>query len=261
MRQDGQAAWDDFPYRVVSSELVTPVIRELWLAPDADPLAYRAGQYVLLTDRDHQVPPRSYSVANAVRDDGWISLLVTRVPDGPTSTWAHRDLRADTPVMVSGPFGTFTADPSADGPVLLLAAGSGLAPARALAESLLDSRPHRPMTLFFSARSPADVMDRSRFEGWSRTRQGFRYLVTLTRGPQTVDRPRIPDLLPDTVGDLSGWEVFASGPPGFVTRCATVAQILGADPAAMHTEEFFTEPQPWSRRSPVAAGQGGPSDD
>jgi NAD(P)H-flavin reductase len=58
-------SWDDYPYRVPSSRLVTPVIRELRLTPDATMLPYRPGQYVLLSDRDYWVPPRSYSLANA----------------------------------------------------------------------------------------------------------------------------------------------------------------------------------------------------
>ncbi|TWP35819.1 FAD-binding oxidoreductase [Leekyejoonella antrihumi] len=244
------ALWDDYPYRVVSSRRVTPVIQELHLTPDAAVMPYRPGQYALLNDRDYQVPQRSYSMANAPRADGVVSLLVTHVPDGPTSTWVHHQLTPGGLVTLSGPYGTFTPDPAEQGPVLLLAAGSGLAPARALAEGLLGGRPSRPVTLFFSARRAADVIDRSRFQDWANTRSGFRYLVTLTREPHAVDRPRIPDLLPGTLGDLTGWEVFASGPPGFVSGCATAARALGADAAMVHTEEFFTEPQPWTEQPP-----------
>jgi Oxidoreductase FAD-binding domain len=80
------------PYQVVEIEGRTPTICELWLRPAGDRLEYLAGEYVLLEDRDHQVPPRSYSIANAPRSDGMISLLVTRVPGGETSTWALQSL-------------------------------------------------------------------------------------------------------------------------------------------------------------------------
>ncbi len=245
-------SWDDYPHRVRASRLVTPVIRELWLAPEATVLPYRPGQYVLLSDLDHQVPPRSYSVANAPRVDGQVSLLVTHVPDGPTSRWVHEQVRPGERVMLAGPYGTFVPDPDLSGPVLLLAAGSGLAPARALAEALLGGRPPRPVTLFFSARTIADAIDHSRFLDWANACSGFRYLLTLTRSPHAPDRPRIPDLLPATLGDLTGWEVFASGPPGFVTGCAAAVHALGTDPGAVHTEEFFTEPQPWTGQPPAS---------
>jgi len=246
-------SWNDYPYRVLSNRSVTPVIRELQLTPDEDVLPYKPGQYVLLNDRRYEVPPRSYSVANAPRPDGRISLLVTRVPDGPTSRWVHEELRADSPVMLAGPYGTFMPDPDRTGPVLLLAAGSGLAPARALAEALLDAPDPRQVTLFFSARSSADTIDHARWLDWENTRSGFRYLLTLTRDPHASEHARIPDLLPGVLGDLTGWEVFASGPPGFVTGCATVAEKLGAERSAVHTEEFFTEPQPWTDHPPELA--------
>lgn len=232
---------------------MTPVIREVQLMPDEAALSYRPGQYVQLSDRSYQIPPRSYSVANAPRPNGGISLLVTRVPGGPTSSWVHEQLRAGSPVMLTGPYGTFTPDPDHVGPVLLLAAGSGLAPARALAEALLDAPHPRPVTLFFSARSNADTIDHARWLDWANTRPDFRYLLTLTRDPNAPEHPRIPALLPRMLGDLTGWEVFASGPSGFVVNCAAAAQTLGAERTAIHTEEFFTEPQPWTDHAPALA--------
>ena len=60
----------------------TPAILELLLRPLDGSLEYVPGQYVLLEDRDDTVAPRSYSIANAPRPDGALSLLVTRVPGG-----------------------------------------------------------------------------------------------------------------------------------------------------------------------------------
>lgn len=245
--------WDEYPYRVLGTRRATPVIRELILAPDPAPVPFRAGQYVLLGDRDLRVPPRSYSVANAPRPDGQVSLLVTRVPDGPTSSWAHDRLRAGDRVALTGPFGTFLPEPDRSGPVLLLAAGSGLAPARALAEDLLTSEPGRPVTLVFSARTAADTIDDDRFRGWAARHRDFRYLLTLTRDRSAPPGPHVPELLARTFDTLARWEVFASGPPGFVTGCAATALDLGADPVAVHTEEFFADPQPWLGAPPAAA--------
>lgn len=61
---------NEYPYRVMGSWPVTPVIREFLLEPDSDQMRYQAGQYVLLGDPEQQLPPRSYSVANAPRADG-----------------------------------------------------------------------------------------------------------------------------------------------------------------------------------------------
>src|SRR5207302_8879274 len=124
---------------------------------------------------------RSYSIANAPRRDGLISLLVTRVPGGQLSGWVHDVLLPGDRVLLSGPYGSFTAAPGEPGSVLLLAGGSGLAPVRALAEAALRRRTSSPVVLFFSARTQRDLIDDERFRSWQRRHPGrFRYLRTLT---------------------------------------------------------------------------------
>ncbi len=150
-------------YGVIGIERRTATIAELWLRPRGGALEYLPGEYVLLEDRERRVSPRSFSIANAPRPDGLISLLVTRVPDGETSTWVHERLRVGEEVSVSGPYGTFVDDPTSTGPALFLAAGSGLAPIRALLEAAVAANTRSSLTLIFSARSEADVIDRDRF--------------------------------------------------------------------------------------------------
>lgn len=252
--------WSAHPYRVLSNTLVTPVICDLWLAPGADPLRFRAGQYVLLGDTDWRVPQRSYSVASAPRPDGRLSLLVTRVEGGPTSTWAHR-LQPGDEVLLEGPYGLFTTAPERTGPLLLLGAGSGLAPLRALAEAVLREAPGRPVTLFFSCRSAADRIGADQLAAWQADHPQFRYLETLTRDVTAPRHGRLPPQLGQALGDLTGWEIFASGPSGFVVACAEAAQALGAAATDIHTEEFFTDPQPWLGTKPALPGAPDPNGD
>lgn len=238
--------WDYYNHRVLSVRSVTPAIKELWLAPTERAMRYRPGEYVLLEDSDGLVPPRSYSVANAPRDDGRISLLITRYPGGITSAWVHDELSVGGDVVLTGPYGTFVLDEARTGPVLLLGAGSGLAPLLAIAETLESQQPGRKVTLAFSGRTAADQIDADRFEAWARSRENFQYLVTLTREPDAPCHELLPKLLQHRFDDLSGWEVFAAGPTGFVVDCAAEAIRLGADPTAVHTEEFFGDPVPWA---------------
>jgi CDP-4-dehydro-6-deoxyglucose reductase len=118
---------EDAEFTVAAKWQRTPVIAELLLRPPGPPLRYRPGQYVLLGDPSAELVVRSYSIANASRRDGLVSLLVTRVPGGQLSSWVHDVLRPGDRVLLSGPYGSFTAAPGEDGPVLFLAGGSGLA--------------------------------------------------------------------------------------------------------------------------------------
>ncbi len=244
-------------FTMVGKHQRTPVIAELLLRPAGPRLPYRPGQYVLLGDPDAELVVRSYSIANAPRRDGLISLLVTRVPGGQVSSWVHDVLSPGDKVLLSGPYGAFTAVPGEPGPVLFLAGGSGLAPVRALAGAALRDRTLSPVVLFFSARTPRDLIDGKRFQRWQRRHPGrFRYLRTLTRADGPPPAGRIPVILGGWFPDLSGWQVYIAGAPGFVTASAAAAQACGARPGQVHTEEFFTEPQPWGAAQQPAAATG-----
>ena len=235
---------EDAEFTVTAKRQRTPVIAELLLRPAGPRLRYRPGQYVLLGDLDAGLVVRSYSIANAPRRDGLISLLVTRVPGGQLSAWVHDVLRPGDRVLLSGPYGSFTTAPGASGPVLFLAGGSGLAPVRALAEAAL-RHTVTPVVLFFSARTQRDLIDDERFRNWQRRHPQFRYLHTLTGAGSPPPTGRIPVVLGGWFDDLSGWRVYIAGTPRFVTACAAAVRACGARPGRVYTEEFFNQPQPW----------------
>lgn len=243
---------EDAEFTVAARVRRTPVIVELELRPVGAPIAYVPGQYVLLGDDEYAVAERPYSIANAPGPTGRVSVLVTRVDGGETSTWLHDRVEVGDGVLVSGPYGTFVLGDDASRPVLALAGGSGLAPIRALAEQVMLGGSGRSFTVLLSARTEADVMDADLFAGWSRRHRGLRFLRTLTRAEGAPPVGHVPELLPALFPDLSGHEVYVAGGPGFVSACAGVCRTLGAGPGRVHTEEFFADPQPWT--APIGSG-------
>ena len=239
-------SWDTYDYRVAALRPASPVVRELELVPCRGALPHRSGQYVMLDVRQPSTSERAYSVADAPRADGRVRLLVTRYPGGPTSRWVHEDLRVGDEVSLAGPFGTLVLDPEREGPVLLLGAGSGIAPLGALAQTLVAEQPHRRVVVCFSGRTADDLLDRDLLEDLERRHPQLRYVSTLTRDPSAPLHGHLPGLLPELVGDLTGWEVFVAGREGFVRECRAAARLLGAAPAAVRTEEFFADPAPWT---------------
>lgn len=236
---------DDQEFVLVSREHRTAVVVELELAPTAAPISYLPGQYVLVSDADYRIPVRSYSIANAPDEAGTITLLVTMVPEGATSRWLSQEVPVGATLLVSGPYGTFVADPDSSTPILCVAGGSGVAPIRALAEDAVRRGVPTPFTVLFSGRTEADVIDRDRFTGWARDHDNFSYVRTLTREDGPPPLGRVPGLLPQLHPDLSGHEVFVAGAPGLVSATVQTARDLGVAPGRLHTEEFYAEPQPW----------------
>lgn len=245
---------EDVEFVLTARRWCTPVVARLTLQPLGNRIDFVPGQYVLLQDEERRVPVRSYSVANAPRDDGTLDFLVTAVADGRTSTWLAREAAVGDRLLVSGPYGTFVADPDHGGPTLYLAGGSGLAPALSLLEAAVargatdDPDPARGHTLLFSSRTAEDAIDHERLIRLAAEQPGLDYVRTLTRvaeGDAEAPLGRVPAVLPSLVEDLTEHAVYVSGAPGFVDACTHAAQDLGAAPGRLHTEEFYAEPVPW----------------
>ncbi len=232
---------EDVPFVLVDRVARTPRISEFVLRPVDRHVRFWPGQYVRVGDPSLGVPWRSYSLAAAPRPDGELRLHVTRVDDGRTSVWMHAHRPGDL-IRLSGPHGTFVGDPTAQTPVLCLAAGSGLAPILALTDAALRRGYDESVTLVFSARREEDLYDRGLLAFWEIKYPNFRCFPTLTR--QSVPglrHGRIPDILSEVTPSLDGYSVFVAGIPEFVDACVLRARALGADPALIHTEGFFSQ--------------------
>jgi CDP-4-dehydro-6-deoxyglucose reductase len=222
----------------------TPKIIELRIRPIGEPIRYWPGQYLMVGDERAGAPPRPYSIACAPRADGELILLVARVPDGVTSNWIHDGLSVGDRLTVAGPYGTFIGDPGTDTPVLCLAAGSGLAPVLALTDAALRRGFKHPVTLLYSARSPADVFDEGLMAWWTAKHRRFDFRVTYTGDDVPADARftgRIPDMLDQLKADLSGHAIYIAGSPEFVDACVIAARALGADDERIFVERYHPQ--------------------
>ncbi|MGI9607740.1 MAG: 2Fe-2S iron-sulfur cluster-binding protein [Acidimicrobiales bacterium] len=221
----------------------TERIREVHLRPVGPPIRFWPGQYLMVGDEGAGAPARPYSIANAPRSDGEITLLVSRVPDGRTSGWIHDDVTIGGNVTVAGPYGTFIGDPGTDTPVLCLASGSGLAPILALTDAALRRGFDKPVTILYSARTERDVFDQGLIAWWTAKHRRFSFLTTFTgEAPEGAKYTgRIPVVLPAIAPDLSSYSVFIAGNPDFVDACFSKARDLGALDDRIHVEAYHAQ--------------------
>ena len=237
-------ATEVLPFKVAAKTMATPLMVWLRLIPLGPSIAFQSGQYVVITDADEAVAPRSYSIANAPRSDGSLDALVSIVPGGETSSWILHDLTVGDAISVAGPYGSFVPGPRDSGPRLYLAGGAGLAPILALLDDSLEAS-EVETCLIISARTDADVACTVRLLEWQTRLPRFHFLRTLTRADGVPPLGRIPIILPGLFPSLDGYSVFSAGGPGFVDACSETATRLGAAPELVHAEAFFSEPQPW----------------
>jgi len=127
------------PARIVSIERLAPaIVRVVLRTPPASPMRFLAGQYVDVIAAGVR---RSYSLANAPREDGLLEMLIKRYPGGVMSEYWFERAQPNDLVRIEGPLGTFflrNEFPEGKAPtnILFLATGTGIAPVKALLEEL-----------------------------------------------------------------------------------------------------------------------------
>jgi ring-1,2-phenylacetyl-CoA epoxidase subunit PaaE len=125
-----------------------------------DDYSYLPGQYVALRAQvgDHELR-RSYSICRPPAP-GSISVAIKRDLGGRFSTWAHESLKPGDRIDVMSPEGRFTTGlPSLDSAHIVgIAAGSGITPMMAVAQTVLAGSETSRFTLIYTNRSTLDVM-------------------------------------------------------------------------------------------------------
>lgn len=221
---------------------LSPKVRELTFDP-GPAYAFRAGQWVSIkvpSDDPDQPHARSYSIASAPRSDGTFDVAVTRVESGPGSTFLHAMLEGQT-VPAADPMGFFTLPDAIDRPLLLVGTGTGVAPLRAMLQSL-DALAERPRTtLLFGVRSREDVLYADEFEARAASDPRFRFEPTLSRpDPGWAGRTGyVQTHLADLLGGLPDAAVYICGLNAMVREARDVLRkTLGLPRDRVHSERF-----------------------
>jgi ferredoxin-NADP reductase len=222
----------------------TPRARRLSLHVDGW-TGHHAGQHVdvRLTAADGYQAQRSYSVASAPRASE-LDLLVDRIPDGEVSPYLTQEVRPGDRFELRGPIGGYFVWTIAQGgPLLLIAAGSGIAPLASILAYRAGVMPGLPTRVLYSTRTVSDIIFRTRLDGWTRSDPTLKVFLTLTRtAPPDWDgyQRRIDLEMLREVGFEAdqGPLVYVCGPTAMVEQTADALVTLGYPADRVRTERF-----------------------
>jgi ferredoxin-NADP reductase len=209
---------------------------------------HRAGQHVdvRLVAEDGYQAQRSYSIASPP-ESRRLELTVERIDDGDVSPYLCDILRPGDGLELRGPIGGyFVWDVKREGPVLLVAGGSGIVPLMAMlrhrAAADASIRAGTPMRLLYSARTRSDLIYMTEIERLAEERE-VQAAFTLTREQgdewrgyrRRIDKAMLAEV---------GWapsatpRVYVCGPTPLVESVANTLVELGHDPSRVLTERF-----------------------
>ena len=137
-------------------------------------------------------------------------------------------LKPGTRVAIEGPYGAFTADARRGDRVLLVGAGIGITPVRALLEEL----PHdADVVVILRASRPADLVLRDEIAELVARRRGRLHELVGPRERVRLDLARLAPGLADR-------DVYVCGPDDFTAAVAASARAAGVAPDRIHYESF-----------------------
>ncbi|HOM12475.1 MAG TPA: CDP-6-deoxy-delta-3,4-glucoseen reductase, partial [Rubrivivax sp.] len=147
------------PARVLSLQRAAADVMIVKLQlPANQNLQYRAGQFIEIILRDGA--RRSYSMANAAHQLGTppaLELHLRHLPGGRFTDHVFGAMKDKEILRIEGPFGSFFLREDSPKPIVLLAAGTGLAPIKALIEHMRLKAVDRPTWLYWGGRRPQDL--------------------------------------------------------------------------------------------------------
>ena len=225
---------------VIRTESRGPGIAVLTLQPD-QPLTFLPGQHVSVQTLHWPRLWRTYSVANAPRPDGTLSLHVKATTGGMVSHALVHHLAVGDPLIIGAPAGTMTADLNSARNLLCLAGGTGLAPIKAIVEAVATTPLHgkrREIALYFGARRRIDLYD---LDDLRELELGYPWLQVI---PAVSDEPApddpARDVMHGTVPELAakaGWagrDIYISGPDEMIARTVRALTEAGAPAEHIH---------------------------
>ncbi|MEZ5450971.1 MAG: FAD-binding oxidoreductase, partial [Thiolinea sp.] len=228
------------PVRVEKLRKLNADVMEMTLKlPASERLRFRAGQYVDILLRDGK--RRGFSIANAPTGEAWLELHIRHVPGGQFTTHVFGEMKEKALLRIEGPLGDFYIRES-DKPIILMGGGTGFAPLKSMLEQLKAANNTRPVHLYWGVRSKADLYMDYLPRDWVRRHAWFNYVPVLSEPrPDESWEGRtgwVHAAVLEDFPDLSGHEVYMSGPPPMIgaARAAFLAAGLPVD--ALYSDAF-----------------------
>ncbi|MGN6753193.1 MAG: ferredoxin reductase family protein [Intrasporangium sp.] len=207
---------------------------------DLQRLPVRAGQFFQWRFLDGPGWTRANPYSLSAAPDGRSLRITARVVGDSTGRLAG--LRPGVPVAIEGPYGRLHEGVATSDRAVLIGAGIGITPLRALLESL-PAGPDRTVVIQ-RVRSGEDVLGRE-LEDLARSRGGRFYMLA---GPRIQERESwLPEqysrwadgtALRHLVPDIAERDVYVCGPTAWMDAVVAAARQCGVPDEALHTEQF-----------------------
>jgi CDP-4-dehydro-6-deoxyglucose reductase len=187
--------------------------------PSAQRLQFLAGQYVdVLLEGGKR---RAFSIASSPSLEDEIELHIRHIDGGDFTGYVFNTLKAMDILRFEGPQGNFfVRNDEPERPMIMMAGGTGFAPIKSMIEDLLESGDKREIYHYWGARRSAGLYLDDLPASWAKNHSNIHYRRALSEASEQNENPFFDGLVHDAVldhhPDLSGFDVYMSGPPAMI---------------------------------------------
>jgi propane monooxygenase reductase subunit len=178
--------------------------------------SFLPGQYVDLHVPGADAARRSFSMSNT-RGNGpdppRLELMIKRYPGGRLSGMLGTAVEPGSALRFTGPYGAFRLRPG-ERPVLMAAAGSGMAPVLSLLRELAAEGCERPVRFFYGARAEEDLFYLDEIGALGATLPDFRFVSVLSSRDGRYVQDAVDEYL--ATGEITTPDAYLCGPPAMV---------------------------------------------
>jgi CDP-4-dehydro-6-deoxyglucose reductase len=232
------------PTRVEKMRKLADDVMELTLKmPESERLRFLAGQYIDILLKDGK--RRGFSLANAPSDDQYLELHVRHVPGGQFTGYVFNEMQEKAILRIEGPLGSFYIHDSKR-PLILIGGGTGFAPLKGMLEQLMAQGLDKPVHLYWGVRAKADLYMDSVVRSWIVKHPQLTYVPVLS-APHADDQWEgrtgwVHAAAAADFPDMSGYDVYLSGPPPMVQAAKAVFLAQGLPEAQLFFDSFEYSP-------------------
>ena len=227
------------PCRIDSIErLADDVVRVVFRTPPKSALVYLAGQYIDVIGKDGV--RRSYSIANAQREDAKLELHIRKVPNGVMSQYWFGEAQANDLLRLEGPLGTFCLRSANTQNLVFLATGTGIAPVKAMLEAL-EAEPgsfdNKDIYVYWGGRKEPDLYWRPDFPV---LRVNYRPVLSRAEEQWTGATGYVQEAVLAEGLDLADTSVYACGSEAMIRTAREALIQAGLPPKFFHSDAFVS---------------------
>ena len=203
--------------RVKAIELLTDKVMRLHLqTPRTNRLRFLAGQNVWLSTNDSS--QAEYAIASCPCDDRNLEFHVRAIPGNNFAARVFGGLKNGDAVTLQGPQGNFVLKEESTRSPLFVACNSGFAPIKSLIEHTMALDTVASMHLFWLATFPTGHYRSNLCRSWADALDNFLYTELEADTLEGENIPQALHKLAEKHPDLSGFDIYLSGPDIFVAK-------------------------------------------